>query len=552
MEDEKTKWSVTYTKHVKQKRKVYQDGFLELHMSTNKMNLYDECEKLLECRILKKDEVVSCGQSLTFNAYLVDVGDLERDCKPITDSNFRVRDKKISEQNLRNNSISSGDRKIDVKKKKAELSPSQKFIRDFKKRELHKYGTPRSSPETTKSETTEWKVLYTSQVTQKAKKYHDGFLRLVACGTLGRQIMLFDETRKLLDSRFLRRDEVIRSGESVSFDGHLVEIGECEDIREPLANLKVQRSSCNIAEKSEEMQRQQKCIKINNSDGEVFKRGEVPACGACQNNPVTMESNITEWQVMYTTHVTQKGKKYHDGFLKLVISGSLQRQVKLYDEGRKLLNSRFLRKEEIIRYGESIAFDAHLVDIGEPQANLQVQVDVHIQEDNHNVFQNAGMMRRNQNFLKADKSGKPQSEASSREIADSYCSISAVDGSKLSKDVPANKPLRDSIQILSILQRPMDVRSNDAGSTDNSMMGQLSSSKGLKGSDVVVDVPDSNQESCKKGIGGPNEVEDIENCPDLMSYKSMAIGPGDNRGISSEEAKCASKVDKLPSFDLGF
>lgn len=72
------------------------------------MNLYDECEKLLECRILKKDEVVSCGQSLTFNAYLVDVGDPERDCKPITDLNFRIRDKKISEQNLRNNSISSG------------------------------------------------------------------------------------------------------------------------------------------------------------------------------------------------------------------------------------------------------------------------------------------------------------------------------------------------------------------------------------------------------------------------------------------------------------
>lgn len=39
MEDEKTKWSVTYTKHVKQKRKVYQDGFLELHMSTNKVFL---------------------------------------------------------------------------------------------------------------------------------------------------------------------------------------------------------------------------------------------------------------------------------------------------------------------------------------------------------------------------------------------------------------------------------------------------------------------------------------------------------------------------------
>ncbi|ESR52536.1 hypothetical protein CICLE_v10023187mg [Citrus x clementina] len=44
--------------------------------------------------------------------------------------------------------------------------------------------------------------------------------------------------------------------------------------------------------------------------------------------------------------------------------------------------------------------------------------------------------------------GKPQSEASSREIADSSCSISAVDGSKLSKDVPANKPLRDCMLIL--------------------------------------------------------------------------------------------------------
>lgn len=87
---------------------------------------------------------------------------------------------------------------------------------------------------------------------------------------LSLQIMLFDETRKLLDSRFLRRDEVIRSGESVSFDGHLVDIGEREDIREPLANLKVQRNSCNIAEKSDEMQRQQKCIKSNKSDGEGY------------------------------------------------------------------------------------------------------------------------------------------------------------------------------------------------------------------------------------------------------------------------------------------
>lgn len=34
-----------------------------------------------------------------------------------------------------------------------------------------------------------------------------------------------------------------------------------------------------------------------------------------------------EWQVLYTTQLTQKAKKYHDGFLRLAISGSLGRQV---------------------------------------------------------------------------------------------------------------------------------------------------------------------------------------------------------------------------------
>ena len=34
----------------------------------------------------------------------------------------------------------------------------------------------------------EWQVLYTTQLTQKAKKYHDGFLRLAICSSLGRQV----------------------------------------------------------------------------------------------------------------------------------------------------------------------------------------------------------------------------------------------------------------------------------------------------------------------------------------------------------------------------
>ena len=39
--------------------------------------LYDECDQLLECKLLKSDEAVSCGETLRFNGYLVDIGDPE-------------------------------------------------------------------------------------------------------------------------------------------------------------------------------------------------------------------------------------------------------------------------------------------------------------------------------------------------------------------------------------------------------------------------------------------------------------------------------------------
>lgn len=34
----------------------------------------------------------------------------------------------------------------------------------------------------------EWQILYTNQMTQKAKKYHDGFLQLVTSGSRGAQV----------------------------------------------------------------------------------------------------------------------------------------------------------------------------------------------------------------------------------------------------------------------------------------------------------------------------------------------------------------------------
>lgn len=83
------------------------------------------------------------------------------------------------------------------------------------------------------------------------------------------QIKLFDETRRLLDSRFLKRDEVIKCGESISFCGHLVEVGECEENIQLQSDLKLQGNNCNSSLKSEGMQGNEVCFKrnLNNKKG---------------------------------------------------------------------------------------------------------------------------------------------------------------------------------------------------------------------------------------------------------------------------------------------
>ncbi|KAI3795016.1 hypothetical protein L1987_37659 [Smallanthus sonchifolius] len=48
-----------------------------------KVKLYDDCDKLLDSKIVKLDDAVRSGETLTFGAYLVDVGDPHGETKPI-------------------------------------------------------------------------------------------------------------------------------------------------------------------------------------------------------------------------------------------------------------------------------------------------------------------------------------------------------------------------------------------------------------------------------------------------------------------------------------
>ncbi|PPD82022.1 hypothetical protein GOBAR_DD21045 [Gossypium barbadense] len=102
--------------------------------------LYDESDKLLECRMLRRDEVVSSAQTLTFAAYFVDVGLLQ---SPYL--NF-------SDARKKSNEVEPIDRS---------LRPSQKIIREFKKNELQKYVAQQTGPTTTKASVTGL-VYYTS------------------------------------------------------------------------------------------------------------------------------------------------------------------------------------------------------------------------------------------------------------------------------------------------------------------------------------------------------------------------------------------------------
>ncbi|XP_013608852.1 PREDICTED: uncharacterized protein LOC106315613 isoform X8 [Brassica oleracea var. oleracea] len=136
---EKKRWIAMYTKHLTQKRKVYHDGFLDLHFTRKKVLLYDEADNLLESRMLKANEVVDSGERLTFQAYLVDV------CEPSNPSEHSVHQPKpfaVLRPNFKKSSPYSQDKKPNLAHSFASknLSPSHKMIRVFKERELHKFA----------------------------------------------------------------------------------------------------------------------------------------------------------------------------------------------------------------------------------------------------------------------------------------------------------------------------------------------------------------------------------------------------------------------------
>lgn len=53
------------------------------------------------------------------------------------------------------------------------------------------------------------------------------------------QVILYDDCKKLIDKRFLKKDDIVKSGGTLSFETHIVEIGDPDRNNKPSAESNV-------------------------------------------------------------------------------------------------------------------------------------------------------------------------------------------------------------------------------------------------------------------------------------------------------------------------
>ncbi|OEL27013.1 hypothetical protein BAE44_0011970 [Dichanthelium oligosanthes] len=182
----------------------------------------------------------------------------------------------------------------------------------------------------------EWSTLYTAQLTQKAKKDHNGSVRLVQAGPHVKQIVLLDDDRQVLGSRHLKPGESIESGKKCHFPNYLIEI--CED---------------------------------KNQNKGQFVHSLVMEC------------------LIYTTQLTQKAKKYHDGIIRLMQIGSHARQIVLLDEYGEVLGDRYLKSVESVESGTKCQLPNYLIEVCELRNQTNVLPDLQRGKSDRNVNRGA-------------------------------------------------------------------------------------------------------------------------------------------------------------------
>lgn len=81
------------------------------------------------------------------------------------------------------------------------------------------------------------------------------------------QVVLYDLSKRPLQRRFLKKDEIIMTGESVYFDGHFVEVGEPEGSHHSPAKLSEGGNGDNVERRGHG---QNGCRKVNPSSAKGY------------------------------------------------------------------------------------------------------------------------------------------------------------------------------------------------------------------------------------------------------------------------------------------
>uniref|UniRef100_A0A0E0B210 5'-3' DNA helicase ZGRF1-like N-terminal domain-containing protein n=1 Tax=Oryza glumipatula TaxID=40148 RepID=A0A0E0B210_9ORYZ len=394
-EAEPRRWAATYTKHVKQKRKAYQDGAIVLHRASGNLVLLDDAGGTVECRTLRAGEEVFPGASLAFQRHLVDVGEPE----PHPGSGSSSAAASPASRGVHRGGASARARPSAVNSRppRAFADPNTKGG-----------GGGGGKDEAVGSSFQEWTALYTTQLTQKAKKFHDGVVRLAQVSSHAKQIILLDEEGGVLATRYLKSGESLETGKKCHFPNYLIEICEAKSVNKgcyfciantqvykliPRRNLwckqdqgvgriqvtkqdQVQRVNhsnlpvhrnfmCEMfVSTSTDLEDSKSSNTAGSSKPETSKIGVVDA-GSSGSIMGSTDSGFKEWSALYTTQLTQKAKKYHDGVIKLVQVGSHAKQIVLLDEDGGVLGSRYLKSGESVESGMKYQLPNYLIEVCE-------------------------------------------------------------------------------------------------------------------------------------------------------------------------------------------
>ncbi|KAE8790965.1 hypothetical protein D1007_34612 [Hordeum vulgare] len=409
MDPEPRQWAATYTTQLRQKRKAYHDGVLLLHPDSRRLVLLDDAGVTIDARSLREAEYVSEGASLEFPCHLVDVGEAQR--VPTTARPGRPSSESAAPRTAYRGGARARHGAANTCAPRAFANPPK---RGAGKTEAAGSGCARSAGSTFQGLRAtcstyvlwrlssalrveqvdallfvEWSALYTTQVSQKAKKYHDGFVKLVQSGLYSKQIVLLDEDGQTLGTRHLKSGECVESGKKCSFPGYLIEIGEATNLNkggepksseEPMVQTRPKRvenanSKMGIGTTSslKFISPQKSIVGFDESKSEATSssnkpelgKSEVAAAGSTGSLMGSADSSSKEWSVLYTAQLNQKAKKFHDGVIRLVQAGPNAKQIVLLDEEGGVLGTRYFNSGESIECGKRCQFPNYIIEVAE-------------------------------------------------------------------------------------------------------------------------------------------------------------------------------------------